>query len=78
MSREDRFAALLVGCKGPDGAVRSDALRTGLERSADARPAAVTLAYGIQPLAGAGSAREALELAEGDARSASAAEESAA
>jgi diguanylate cyclase len=76
---EDRFAALLVGCKGPDGA-RAFLTRfeRALERSADARPASVSLAYGVQPLAGAGSALEALELAEEDARSASAPEESAA
>ena len=76
---EDRFAALLVGCKGPEGA-RAFLTRfeRALERSADARPAAVSLAYGIKPLAGADSARQALQQAEDEARTASAAEESAA
>ena len=76
---EDRVAALLVGCTGPEGArAFRPRFERALERSADARPAAVSLAYGIQPLAGADSAREALELAEHEARSAGAPEESAA
>ena len=43
---------MLVGCKGADGARAFLArFESAFERGADARPATVSLAYGIQPLA---------------------------
>ena len=60
---EDALAVVLVGCKGPDGA-RAFLTRVerSVERAAAARPVSAGLAYGIQELAGSGSAAEALEL----------------
>jgi diguanylate cyclase (GGDEF)-like protein len=67
----DGLTAVLVGCKGPDGALAFLArAERALERVTDGRPAALQLSYGIQRLAEAGSTQEALELAEISARSA--------
>jgi diguanylate cyclase (GGDEF)-like protein len=64
------LAAVLVGCKGVDGARAFLArFERALERAADARPAAIALSYGVQALADADSAAMALELAEAAARS---------
>ena len=61
----DGLSAVLVGCKGPDGALaflgRSE---RSLERATEDRPAGLQLSYGIQRLADAESTNEALELAE--------------
>ena len=68
---DDGLAAVLVGCKGTDGARAFLARFEGaFERAADARPATISLSYGIEPLAEAESPGEALELAEASARSA--------
>jgi diguanylate cyclase (GGDEF)-like protein len=68
---QDGLSAVLVGCKGPDGALAFlSRFERALERAASGRPASLTLSYGIQRLADAGSPREALELAEISAQSA--------
>ena len=67
----DGLGAVLVGCKGPDGALAFlSRFERALERASGGRPASLTLSYGIQRLADAGSPREALELAELSAESA--------
>lgn len=67
----DGLSAVLVGCKGPDGALAFiGRFERSLERVAAGRPAALQLSYGIQRLAEAESPQEALELAELSARSA--------
>jgi diguanylate cyclase (GGDEF)-like protein len=66
---DDGLCAVLVGCKGVDGANAFLArFERALERVMAGRPASTQLSYGIQPLAGTESAREALELAETSAR----------
>jgi len=68
---DDGLAAVLVGCKGMDGALAFlERFERAFERTADARPATISLSYGIQRLAEAGSAAEAVELAEAAAREA--------
>jgi diguanylate cyclase (GGDEF)-like protein len=68
---DDGLAAVLVGCKGVDGALAFlERFERAFERAADARPATISLSYGIHSLAEAGSAAEALEQAETAARSA--------
>jgi len=68
---EDGLTAVLVGCKGPDGALAFlGRFERSLERVASSRPAAVQLSYGIQRLADADSPQKALELAESSAQSA--------
>lgn len=68
---DDGLAAVLVGCKGADGARAFLArFESAFERAADARPATISLSYGIEPLAEAVSAAQAIELAETSARSA--------
>lgn len=65
----DGLSAVLVGCKGPDGALAFlGRFERSLERVTAGRPAAVQLSYGIQRLADANSTNEALELAEISAR----------
>jgi diguanylate cyclase (GGDEF)-like protein len=67
----DGLSAVLVGCKGPDGALAFlGRFERSLERVAAGRPAAVQLSYGIQRLAEADSPDHALELAEASAQSA--------
>jgi diguanylate cyclase (GGDEF)-like protein len=67
---EDGLSAVLVGCKGPDGALAFlGRFERSLERATASRPAAVQLSYGIQRLADADSPRQALELAEISAQS---------
>ena len=67
----DGLSAVLVGCKGPDGALAFlGRFERSLERVSSGRPAAVQLSYGIQRLAEADSPQQALELAEISARSA--------
>ena len=67
----DGLSAVLVGCKGPDGALAFLArAERALERLTDGRPASLQLSYGIQRLADADSTQEGLELAEISARSA--------
>ena len=67
----DGLSAVLVGCKGPEGALAFlGRAERGLERATEGRPAALQLSYGIQRLADADSTSEALELAEISARSA--------
>ena len=67
----DGLSAVLVGCKGPDGALAFlGRFERSLERVTAGRPAALQLSYGIQRLAGAESPQEALELAEISAQSA--------
>jgi diguanylate cyclase (GGDEF)-like protein len=66
----DGLSAVLVGCKGPDGALAFlGRFERSLERATASRPAAVQLSYGIQRLADADSPRQALELAEISAQS---------
>jgi diguanylate cyclase (GGDEF)-like protein len=66
----DGLAVVLVGCKGPDGALAFlGRFERSLERVTANRPAAVQLSYGIQRLADADSPRQALELAEISAQS---------
>jgi diguanylate cyclase (GGDEF)-like protein len=66
----DGLSAVLVGCKGPDGALAFlGRFERSLERATASRPAAVRVSYGIQRLADAESPRQALELAEISARS---------
>jgi diguanylate cyclase (GGDEF)-like protein len=65
----DALSAVLVGCKGPDGALAFlGRAERSLERVTDGRPANLQLSYGIQRLADANSTNEALELAEISAR----------
>jgi diguanylate cyclase (GGDEF)-like protein len=65
------LSVVLVGCKGPDGALAFlGRFERSLERVSSGRPAAVQLSYGIQRLAEADSPRQALELAEISARTA--------
>jgi GGDEF domain-containing protein len=67
----DGLSAVLVGCKGPDGALAFlGRFERALERVADGRPASLQLSYGVQRLAEADSPQQALELAEISARSA--------
>jgi diguanylate cyclase (GGDEF)-like protein len=67
----DGLSAVLVGCKGPDGALAFlGRFERSLERVSAGRPAAVQLSYGIQRLADADSPEQALELAESSAESA--------
>jgi diguanylate cyclase (GGDEF)-like protein len=67
----DCLSAVLVGCKGPDGALAFLArFERSLERVAAGRPAALQLSYGIQRLAEADTPQQALELGETSARSA--------
>jgi diguanylate cyclase (GGDEF)-like protein len=66
----DGLSAVLVGCKGPDGALAFlGRFERSLERTTASRPAAVQLSYGIQRLADADSPQQALELAEISAQS---------
>ena len=59
------FAAVLVGCQGPEGASAFFArLQQALGKVVGGRPVEVKLTYGAQPLAGTTSAEQALELAE--------------
>jgi diguanylate cyclase (GGDEF)-like protein len=70
---DDSLCVVLVGCKGVDGALAFLArFERALERVMAGRPTSAELSYGIQALAGTESAREALELAEVSARSATA------
>jgi diguanylate cyclase (GGDEF)-like protein len=65
----DALSAVLVGCKGPDGALAFlGRAERALERATQGRPANLQLSYGIQRLADASSTNEALELAEISAR----------
>jgi len=65
----DALSAVLVGCKGPDGALAFlGRAERALERVTEGRPANLHLSYGIQSMADAGSTNEALELAEISAR----------
>jgi diguanylate cyclase len=67
---KDGLSVVLVGCKGPDGALAFlGRFERSLERATASRPAAVQLSYGIQRLADADSPRQALELAEISAQS---------
>ena len=67
----DALSAVLVGCKGPDGALAFlGRFERSLERLTAGRPASLQLSYGIQRLADADSPQEALELAETTAQSA--------
>lgn len=67
----DALSAVLVGCKGPDGALAFlSRFERALERVTAGRPASLALSYGIQRLADAASPQEALELAEISAQSA--------
>ena len=67
---DDGLSVVLVGCKGPDGALAFlGRFERSLERATATRPAAVQLSYGIQRLADADSPRQALELAEISAQS---------
>jgi diguanylate cyclase (GGDEF)-like protein len=66
----DGLSTVLVGCKGPDGALAFlGRFERSLERATANRPAAVQLSYGIQRLADADSPQQALELAEISAQS---------
>ena len=63
------LSAVLVGCKGPDGALAFlGRAERALERVTEGRPANLQLSYGIQRFADANSTNEALELAETSAR----------
>jgi diguanylate cyclase (GGDEF)-like protein len=67
----DALSTVLVGCKGPDGALAFlGRFERSLERLTAGRPASLQLSYGIQRLADAESPMEALELAEATAQSA--------
>ncbi len=67
----DAITSVLVGCKGPDGALAFlGRFERSLERITDGRPASLQLSYGIQRLADADSPQQALELAEISAQSA--------
>jgi diguanylate cyclase (GGDEF)-like protein len=66
---DDCLAAVLVGCKGPDGALAFlHRVEQALARVAAARPEVAALSYGTRSLADAESARQALDLAEAAAR----------
>jgi diguanylate cyclase (GGDEF)-like protein len=66
----DALSVVLVGCKGPDGALAFlGRFERSLERVSAGRPAALQLSYGIQRLAEADSPQQALELAEISAQS---------
>jgi diguanylate cyclase (GGDEF)-like protein len=66
----DGLTVVLVGCKGPDGALAFlGRFERSLERVTASRPASVQLSYGIQRLAEADSPQQALELAEISAQS---------
>ncbi len=66
---DDSLAAVLVGCKGRDGALAFlQRAELSLARVGGGRPDPAALAYGVQSLAEAASARHALELAETAAR----------
>jgi diguanylate cyclase (GGDEF)-like protein len=65
----DGLSAVLVGCKGPEGALAFlGRAERALERATEGRPAGLQLSYGIQRLGEADSTDEALELAEASAR----------
>ena len=65
----DGLSAVLVGCKGPEGALAFlGRVERSLERANEDRPAGLQLSYGIQRLADADSTTQALELAEISAR----------
>jgi diguanylate cyclase len=65
----DGLSAVLVGCKGPEGALAFlGRVERSLERATEDRPAGLQLSYGIQRLADADSTIQALELAEVSAR----------
>src|SRR5215217_7356395 len=67
----DGLSVVLVGCKGPDGALAFlGRFERSLERVTSNRPAAVQVSYGIQRLAEAESPQQAVELAEIAAQSA--------
>jgi diguanylate cyclase (GGDEF)-like protein len=67
----DSLSAVLVGCKGMDGALAFlGRFERALARVAASRPASLQLSYGIQRLADSDSPQEGLELAEISARSA--------
>jgi diguanylate cyclase (GGDEF)-like protein len=67
----DGLSAVLVGCKGPDGALAFlSRFERSLERVTAGRPASLELSYGIQRLAEADSPEAALQLAETSAQSA--------
>jgi diguanylate cyclase (GGDEF)-like protein len=67
----DALSAVLVGCKGPDGALAFlGRFERSLERVTSSRPASLQLTYGIQRLADADSPLHGLELAEISAQSA--------
>ena len=65
------LTAVLVGCKGPDGALAFlGRFERSLDRLTAGRPASLQLSYGIQRLADADSPQQAIELAETTAQSA--------
>jgi diguanylate cyclase (GGDEF)-like protein len=65
----DGLCAVLVGCKGPEGAhAFLGRAERALERVTEGRPAGLQLSYGIQRLADSESPSQALELAEISAR----------
>jgi diguanylate cyclase (GGDEF)-like protein len=65
----DGLSAVLVGCKGPEGALAFlGRAERSLERVTEGRPAGLQLSYGIQRLGDADSTNQALELAESSAR----------
>ena len=67
----DALTAVLVGCKGPDGALAFlGRFERSLDRLTAGRPASLELSYGIQRLADADSPQQAIELAETTAQSA--------
>ncbi|HEV7846884.1 MAG TPA: GGDEF domain-containing protein [Thermoleophilaceae bacterium] len=67
----DDLSAVLVGCKGPDGALAFiGRFERSLERVTSGRPASLELSYGIQRLADADSPLQAVELAESSAEAA--------
>lgn len=62
---ESQFAAVLVGCKGPEGAHAFFArFEDALAKVVRSRPAEVTFSYGAQALAGTATPEQALEIAE--------------
>jgi GGDEF domain-containing protein len=67
----DGLSAVLVGCKGREGALAFlGRAERALERVTEGRPAGLQLSYGIQRLADCDSTSAALELAEASARTA--------
>jgi GGDEF domain-containing protein len=67
----DGLGAVLVGCKGPDGALAFiGRFERSLERVTSGRPASLELSYGIQRLADADSPQQAVQLAESSAQAA--------